>query len=625
MSIIGIGATGISDDTLPGASFIFNAKNQFGAKGNGITDDTSALVNGYAAAEAANGILFLPPGVYRYSSKIFDIKNKVGIVGAGRRQTFLKPMSSFHDYAITITDCWKNGVEESDSLTIGLTSTKAGVKLEGFTIVGDRTSLCRGISTIGLVDFLTMKEIDLICLNGTALSLGRNDTVSTQLGCIRESHFATVTIGESGNLSEPAFDLGGSATVRIGDGSNDLTFHHLALMNNKGVHWRIEQNNAAQILRGVNVHGLIVNGDGPESASPTPADLIQIKGPVEGIEFDGAFISGSSTVAAVRYAAVRVSTNAAGTPDRIKINGDVVAILGDAYVIDGVITMQVKGTATPFSVGVRELVVSAGAFVGAGFLQYDVVSQSNVITRQGVISIGDEATAAKIFGTFREGTKLIVANDATPDVRNVALLEINDSGANSITDFDFGGMDQQLTVLVSTTNVGPTTLVYGSPALLLRSGQDRIALGGEIIRFIHNGSTQWIEYGSNYDTIDGWLQDNVIANQVNVELTRAVGRFRAVRGGCVTGLVVTATEARTAGTLTIKVFKNTGLAGAAGAQLATITSVLDGTNTSRASSYLKVRSSNTFVAGDELYITVSTDAGWLPITSDIRCALEITT
>jgi hypothetical protein len=598
----------------------------YGADNLGNLLSTASCIAALAGASNTHGTVSAPPGVYSYDNKIFDILTRLRIKGGGKRSTFFKPTAGYSNWAITITDCWKSAAETADTPTVDLVQTKAGVVLEGFTILGDRTNPCRGIATYGLVDFFTMKEIDLICLNGTALSLGRNDTASTQLGCVRESYFQNMTIGESGNLSEPAFDLGGSPTVRLGDGSNDLTFHHLALMNNKGVHWRIEQENASEILRGINVHGFIVNGDGPESVSPTPADLIQIKGAVEGIEFDGAFISGSSTVAAVRYAAVRVSSNAAGTPDRIKINGDIVAILGDGYVLDNVNTIQIKGTASPFSAGVRELVVAASAFVGAGSLQYDVISQSSVATRQGVIAIGDEAAAARIFGTFREGTKLVSTNDSSPDVRNVSLLEINDSTTNNITDFDFGGMSQELTVSISTANVGPTTLKYGSPAFLLRGGQDRVVLGGEVIRFVHNGASEWREVGGNYETIDGWLQDNVAANQTDIELTRALGRFRAVRGGSVTGLVVTSTLARTAGTLTIKVFKNTGLAGAAGTQLtSTITAILNGTNTSRKSSYLMVHSSNLFVAGDELYITVTTDAGWLPITAGIRCALEIAT
>ena len=145
------------------------------------------------------------------------------------------------------------------------------------------------------------------------------------------------------------------------------------------------------------------------------------------------------------------------------------------------------------------------------------------------------------------------------------------------------------------------------------------------------GNTGWTTYstfladvsatGGFRQTIDGWYQDNVVASQANVELARATGRFRAARAGSVTAVVVTATEARTAGTLTVEVFKNTGLAGAAGAGTG-LTAILDGTNTSRKAT-TQAKDTDAFAAGDELYVVLSTDAGWLPVTSDVRVALEL--
>lgn len=132
-----------------------------------------------------------------------------------------------------------------------------------------------------------------------------------------------------------------------------------------------------------------------------------------------------------------------------------------------------------------------------------------------------------------------------------------------------------------------------------------------------------VNAGGGYrQTIDGWYQDNVAAGQTNVELTRAAGRFRAARAGSVTGVVVTATAPREAGVLTIKVYKNTGLAGAAGAQLGTLTAVLDGTNTSRKAT-TQAKDTDVFAAGDELWVTLTT-AFWLPVVGQgVRVALEV--
>ena len=138
---------------------------------------------------------------------------------------------------------------------------------------------------------------------------------------------------------------------------------------------------------------------------------------------------------------------------------------------------------------------------------------------------------------------------------------------------------------------------------------------------LNAGDINLLNGGGFRQTADGWTQDNVAASQTNVELTRATGRFRAARSGSVTGVIATLTEARTAGTLTVTVFKNTGLAGAAGATIG-LSAVINATNTSRKAT-VQDKDTDTFAAGDEIYAVVTTDSGWLPTTSDLRVAIEI--
>jgi len=128
--------------------------------------------------------------------------------------------------------------------------------------------------------------------------------------------------------------------------------------------------------------------------------------------------------------------------------------------------------------------------------------------------------------------------------------------------------------------------------------------------FVHRRDQPW-----------GWYQDNVPAAQAATEATHAAGRWMALRAGSITGIVVVSTEARTAGTLTAEVYKNTGLAGAAGSGTG-LTAVLNGSNTSRKAT-TQGWGLDTFAAGDELYITITTDGSWAPTTADVRCALEV--
>lgn len=128
--------------------------------------------------------------------------------------------------------------------------------------------------------------------------------------------------------------------------------------------------------------------------------------------------------------------------------------------------------------------------------------------------------------------------------------------------------------------------------------------------------------GGFRQTIDGWIQDNVAAGQSAVELTRDA-RWVAPRAGSITAISVISTEARTADTCTVEVYKNTGLSGAAGSATG-LTAVLDGTNTSKKQT-TQAKDTDTFAAGDELYVVVTTGGSWAPVTADIRVSIEVET
>lgn len=62
-----------SDGTLKGILSVYNVKD-YGAKGDGTTDDTTAIQNTYNAAAVNGGIMFLPPAIYKISSLSFTSK-----------------------------------------------------------------------------------------------------------------------------------------------------------------------------------------------------------------------------------------------------------------------------------------------------------------------------------------------------------------------------------------------------------------------------------------------------------------------------------------------------------------------------------------------------------------------
>jgi hypothetical protein len=120
--------------------------------------------------------------------------------------------------------------------------------------------------------------------------------------------------------------------------------------------------------------------------------------------------------------------------------------------------------------------------------------------------------------------------------------------------------------------------------------------------------------------IDEWFHNNVQAATTAQQLTRiqnaGIDGWVAPRDGWVWTLWGKITPARTAGTLTINVFKN-------GAQLGTLSAVIDGVNTTYKASQAIGTESMPFKAGDQLDIRLTTDGAWAPNTADIIAGIEV--
>ena len=119
--------------------------------------------------------------------------------------------------------------------------------------------------------------------------------------------------------------------------------------------------------------------------------------------------------------------------------------------------------------------------------------------------------------------------------------------------------------------------------------------------------------------VDGWYQDNVAASQTDVQLTRLSGTstdaWIAPRTGSISAVWVYSNAARTAGTLSIEIFKN-------GSQYGTVSVSLNATYTTFDVKYIQ-RNALPISPGDRLDLRVTTDGSWTPTTADIRAGLEV--
>jgi hypothetical protein len=122
--------------------------------------------------------------------------------------------------------------------------------------------------------------------------------------------------------------------------------------------------------------------------------------------------------------------------------------------------------------------------------------------------------------------------------------------------------------------------------------------------------------------LDGWFQTDVPANQTTVQLGRfgdtagTTSRYSAIRSGSVTGLWARSSEARTAGSCTVFVFKNGVSTG--------MNVAINASNTTFDHTF-QAKDAITFVATDQLDLRVSTSADWAPTTADLTAGMEIET
>lgn len=132
-----------------------------------------------------------------------------------------------------------------------------------------------------------------------------------------------------------------------------------------------------------------------------------------------------------------------------------------------------------------------------------------------------------------------------------------------------------------------------------------------------------IAQGGFRQTIDGWFQDNVAASQTAATMTRYVAGptfslnlWVAPRNGSITAIAVKSNTARTAGTLTVEAYINGAASG--------LTAVLDGTNTTFKAT-TQGKDADSFSAGNEIDVRITTTSDWAPTTADVRVAIEIET
>ena len=74
-----------------------NVKTDYGAKGDNSTNDTTAINNAIAAANASAAVIFFPPGTYKVTTLNAITASGVQVIGSGRKATIISTTSATGD------------------------------------------------------------------------------------------------------------------------------------------------------------------------------------------------------------------------------------------------------------------------------------------------------------------------------------------------------------------------------------------------------------------------------------------------------------------------------------------------------------------------------------------------
>lgn len=124
----------------------------FGATGDGETDDTEAIAAAVLAAESATGVVYLPAGTYRTTAELSANPRRIAIRGDGPQSTFLRPELSAGQYALTLG--WDHTIDPS----AGIGPFDA---LTGLSIYGEAGNGIRMHSSVGHAHSMTIRDVSL--------------------------------------------------------------------------------------------------------------------------------------------------------------------------------------------------------------------------------------------------------------------------------------------------------------------------------------------------------------------------------------------------------------------------------------------------------------------------------
>jgi hypothetical protein len=258
----------------------------YGAKGNGSTDDSAAFAAAINSAIAYSGggrpSIYLPGGTYLLAGTALPlITVPISIYGDGEHNTYLQVSSSYAGTDVfSFSEVWIKSAYTNPLLS---SSDPAGVNLRGFTIIGNSSAASQqnAFSFYDRNDFVVMRDIEVFLMNGRCLWFGA--TKNQSQAYLRESHIDHVRCSHTGTSSAPAVEIS-SVSTSGSDATNTNSFSGLNIVNSISSGLVIRNPNNFSATRTMDFFGLRVENSGADNID---IGLSSDSGQIEGIHIYG--------------------------------------------------------------------------------------------------------------------------------------------------------------------------------------------------------------------------------------------------------------------------------------------------------------------------------------------------
>ncbi len=430
---------------------VINVK-EFGAKGDGTTNDSSAIQSAIDAVSSSGGAVFFPPGTYLLNTGLTVDKNKLTIFGYGWGSATLKANAA---------------------ITILLIRDAERVNIHGLKLDGNSKTATAGLSFLPTTGGARNQYSSV-----------RDVTVtSCQTGMV---------IGATNNYSVVGLSISGftvtSNNIGIqlnGTNTGDIFFSDGAVTDNSTVGVDLGTSMGAA-FRGVSTNGL--NGAADFRAGDTANTLLTIEDHI-GNPSQGPFVLvngvyGQQMALSVILKNCSISWNGTAGNDIIKYLGQgTVTIIGGNINGNGVI--RVSPT--------QALSYSGPTLIDINLTLRGSPEPSFVVTNGRRFSIGALSLNAGTLSGVQttnmpniESVQTFSNGDATPSVELGNVFKTN--GTTTITNFDNGFVGQRITILAisSITIQNNTNILLSGAANFAMTSNDTLTL-------VQVNSGVWVE------------------------------------------------------------------------------------------------------------------------------------